>query len=72
MENRYVLFIPEEVPLKLLKNVMGVHKYSVNDAVRAFFGIFSFSNFRSLSISILLGAPCKLKHEFFSLSSISR
>ena len=40
MENRYDLFIPEKTQLKFLKNVMGVHKYSVNDAVRADFGIF--------------------------------
>ena len=38
--NRYDLFIPEKIQLKFLKNVMGVHKYSVNDAVRADFGIF--------------------------------
>ena len=40
MENRYDLFMPEKTQLKFLKNVMGVHKYSVNDAVRADFGIF--------------------------------
>ena len=40
MENRYDLFLPEKTQLKFLKNVMGVHKYSVNDAVRADFGIF--------------------------------
>ena len=39
MENRYELFIPEKNQLKFFKNIMGVHKYSVNDAVRAEFGI---------------------------------
>ena len=39
MENRYELFIPENIQLKFFKNIMGVHKYSVNDAVRAEFGI---------------------------------
>ena len=41
MEKRYDLFIPEKKnQLKFLKNVMGTHNYSVNDAVRADFGIF--------------------------------
>ena len=39
LENRYDLFTPEKIQLKFLKNVLGVHKYSVNDAVRAEFGI---------------------------------
>ena len=72
MENRYDLFIPEKTQLKFLKNVMGVHKYSVNDAVRADFGIFP------LAISGLQASANfwvhlkKFKHEFFSPSSISR
>ena len=40
MESRYDLFIPEKTQIKFLKNMIGVHKYSVNDAVRADFGIF--------------------------------
>ena len=43
MENRYDRFIPGKTQLKFLKNVMGVHKYSVNDAVRADCGIFPFA-----------------------------
>ena len=39
MENRYDLFIPEKTQLRFFKNVKGVHKYSVNDAVRAEFGV---------------------------------
>ena len=40
-ENIYDLFIPEMVQLKFLKiNFMGVYKHSVNDAVRADFGVF--------------------------------
>ena len=35
MENRYDLFIPENPQLRFFKNVIGVHKYSVNDAVEA-------------------------------------
>ena len=37
-----MIFFPEKkTQLKFLKNVIGDHKYSVNDAVRADFGIFS-------------------------------
>ena len=39
MENRYELFIPENIQLKFFKHVMGDHTYSVKDAVRAEFGI---------------------------------
>ena len=35
----YDLFTPEKIQLKFLKNVLEVHKYSVNDAVRAEFEI---------------------------------
>ena len=40
MENRYDLFIPEKTQLKFLKNLMGVHKYSVNDAVMQILAFF--------------------------------
>ena len=39
MENRYDLFIPEKTQLRFFKNVMGVHKYSVKQNVRAEFGV---------------------------------
>ena len=35
VKNRCDLFFQKKTQLKNLKNIMGVHKYSVNDAVRA-------------------------------------
>ena len=66
------LFLKKKTQLKFLKNVMGVHKYSVNDAVRADFGIFPSSISGLKASANFLGAPCKLKQEFLSLSTISR
>ena len=40
LENRFGIFIPETTQLNFFKNARGVHKYSVNDAVRVDFGIF--------------------------------
>ena len=41
----------KKTQLKFLKNVMGVHKYSVNDAVRADFGIFPLAIISGLQAS---------------------
>ena len=72
MENRYELFIPEKNQLKFFKTIMGVHKYSVNDAVRAEFGILPLAIFWPAGIHKLLGSPGKSERKFFGISILPR
>ena len=64
MENRYDPFIPEKNQLKFLKNVIGVHRYSVNDAVRADFGIFPLAKSGlQASANKIADCPCRRPSE---------